>query len=616
MDFVGAALVRLFGQTPGSLEASVLVSLLPVLLGVAAVWMVVLLAREVLPAGASPYAPLACGAVMAMLPQAVATSRFGRVDHHIFEVLCMGFLGLWVLRSIGGVRGIRWEAAGALVLFGGLATFAGSVLYAGIAAGLLLLLRIQRPTRQPEPVIGSGAPAFAIAAAGSLLLYGEPVSASFSYVFPSYLQPALLLLAALVLWGAARGGLSGGSAASVLGLSCLFVFESPRQEFVAGFRGWLGREDPWLAAIAEFQPLLLAGPFSASSWEVVGRYFGLFGLLGPLLLVAGVWTVARTAPRKATAFACWTLVLVALALLQNRFGRIASINLALCAGMVAHRITQGLGDRRSTAAMFLVVGVLGLGSPAIRTQFVSPAARPLAAIEEAALFLRDAAPSTGHEEADAGVAAPWDFGHFLLWLGHRPVVSTGFGTYLDPIGFMETRDVQLGNEAQALAWLKRRQLGYLVAGAATFSGRVDGGSAGALLLPNSEGLAIVNPRFTQAFPMAVSLVGGSGFPTVGTPHFEELRPVFASSALVPRAAVPMPSLWVYQRVRPSVLEGFGQPGERVFARIDLDVRGRPWPWAAVTVVKQDGTWSLNVPLELGSLSGGIRTPEAFSVSVG
>jgi hypothetical protein len=266
--------------------------------------------------------------------------------------------------------------------------------------------------------------------------------------------------------------------------------------------------------------------------------------------------------------------------------------------------------------MLLVVGLLGLGSPAIRSQFVPPPARPLAAIEEAALFLRDAALSTDDEEADPGVAAPWDFGHFLLWLGQRPVVSTGFGTYLDPIGFQETRDVQLGNEAQALAWLERRQLGYLVAGAATFSRRVDGGAAGPLLLPNPEGLALLNPGFTQAFPMAVSLVGGSALPTVGTAHFEELRPVFASSALVPRAAAPMPSLWVYQRVQPHLLKGFGQPGERVFARIDLDVRGRPWPWAAVTVVQQDGSWSLSVPLDLGSNRGGIRTPEAFSVTVG
>lgn len=625
MDFLGGGLVRGAGADPGTLSAAVLVSLLPVLFGVAAVWMVVKIAQELLSPQVPPYVPLGCGAVMAMLPQAVATSRFGRVDHHIFEVLCMGLLGLWVLRAVKGRPGKSWELFGGLILFSGLATFAGSVLYAAIAAGLLLALRLFGPREQDAGLVGSGAPAFACAALATLALYGRPVSDPFSYVFPSFLQPSLLTLAAFVLWGASKARLAGAVVATVLGLSVFLAFDAPRQELVGGLTDWLAHKDPWLAGISEFQPLLREGLFSTSSWGNVGRYFGLFGILGLPMVLVTVITVARFAPRKALVFGMWTAVVVGLTLLQNRFGRIATVNLALCAGLSSFALARRLvghstlatksllGHRITAATFFALVFFLAIGSPGIRSQVLPAPARAFAAVEEAALFLRE---ETSPESDSPGVAAPWDFGHFLLWTARRPVVATGFGTYLSPEGFQQSSQVQLGSEAQAVAWMRTRNLDHLVAGAATFSGRVGGGEAGPPLVANREGLAVLNPGFTQVFPMAVSLVGGSGIPAAGTPHFEVLRPVFASTAVVPRAGIPMPSLWVYRRVPPQRLEGIGQPGDQVFARIELTVRGTPWPWAAVTTVGRDGRWSLDVPLALGSVSGGIHTPDAFSVRIG
>jgi len=623
MDFLGGALVRASGAEAGTLSAAVLVSALPVLLGILAVWMVVKIAEEILGPRTPAYVPFGCGAVMAMLPQAVATSRFGRVDHHIFEVLCMGFLGLWVLRSADTRRGRSWELMGGLVLFLGLATFAGSVVYAAIAAGLLLALRLVGPRSGAAHLIGSGAPAFACAALATLALYGRPVSEPFSYVFPSYLQPSLLMLAAFALWGASKARFTGALGATAVGVTALLVFEAPRQQLVGGLADWLAHRDPWLAGIAEFQPLLNAGLFSLDSWTNVEKYFGLFGILGLPILGAGIGAISRISTRKALVFGAWTVALVGLTLLQNRFGRIASVNLALCAGFsiyaVAHRLNARTTDpspprQKAAAASFLfLILVLGCGSPAIRTQLLPAPPRPLAGVEEAAVFLRTA---TADGSDAPGVAAPWDFGHFLLWTAKRPVVATGFGTYLSPEGFAEARQVQLGSEAQATAWMQSRGLDHLVAGAATFTGRVSGGDAGPPLIANEEGLAVLNPRFTQVFPMAVSLVGGSALPVVGAPHFKSLRPVFASTATVPGAGMPMPILWVYRRVPPRRLEGAGQPGERVFARIELTVRGTPWPWAAVTTVGEDGRWSLDVPLSPGSVSGGIHTPDAFFVSIG
>jgi hypothetical protein len=207
-------------------------------------------------------------------------------------------------------------------------------------------------------------------------------------------------------------------------------------------------------------------------------------------------------------------------------------------------------------------------------------------------------------------------GHFLLWIAERPVVATGFGTYLDPEGFEESRQVQLGSEADAIAWMKKRNLRHIVLGAGTFLQRVYSPQGESALKAGADGRGFINGRFAQDFPMTVSLTGGSALPFVGVPHFEQLRPIFATTASVDRAAKPLPILWVFERVEGRVLTGVGLPGERVIIRVALDVHGTAWPWTAITSVEADGTWRLRIPLEPGSLEGGIQTPRVYELAVG
>ena len=373
MDFLGALTVRLSGLSSDSLEAGILVSSLPVLLGLAAVWLVVALARELILPSTAPGIPLACGATMALLPQAIATSRFGRVDHHIFETLCMAALALWVLRRVRSPRGLRWELTGALILWTGLVTFAGSVLYAGIAAALLLLSRTPAPESSSSPapgrsaVLGSGGPAYLLAAIATLITAGPPVAEQFSFVFPSYLQPTLLAIASVALASAALRGVRGLLVALVGVLALLALFEGPREQLIAGIRDWLAHEDPWLASITEFQPLLGEDLFSKTSWSRANRYFGALGLLSAPLFAASVWGLWRSDPRRALVFALWTAVLGVLCLLQNRFGRIFVVNLALCAGLGFSTLANffPIHPRRQTATLLVLLGLIVLAIRAV-----------------------------------------------------------------------------------------------------------------------------------------------------------------------------------------------------------------------------------------------------------
>jgi asparagine N-glycosylation enzyme membrane subunit Stt3 len=620
LDLLAATAIRALGLDPSSTAASTLAMLVPVALGllvVAACWE---LARRLVPDGpGSTFVPVAAAVVVALLPQAEATGRVGRLDHHVAEVLCMTLLGVWVLaaaRPRAEPRPWAWEVAGAATLLGGLVFFAGSVLYAAIATvmmGVVIVLRSR--AGEPGNLVGSGAPAFVLAALGCALVYGEPVDATFSYVFPSRLQPVLLLTAAAAL-GLARLLLEATSRRRAIGgvlalFAVLAMVPAVGHEVMAGLVGWLGRQDPWLASIHEFQPMLLGGPLDPAAWGEVRRLLALPGLLGVILIPLGLREAIRLDRRLGGLFAGWTLVMLALTLWQLRFGRLFTVNLAVCTALALWGLSSRVGDRRSSVAALLLLALIG-ASPNLRKPLTIPPVRSLAPLEEAAVAMRlrgPVVPGTG-----AGVFVPWDMGHFVLQIAHRPVVATGFGTYLDEAGFSETAAAPRGTEAQLVSWMERRDLGYVIAGGATLL-RVRDSRGRGPLMAGADGLGRLDPETLRELPLGNLLVGGSGVPGV-VPHLERLRPVFASTATIGRAAMPLPVLWTYELVEGRVLRGSGPPGATVGVRLDLEVRGAVLPWMATGTVGDDGAWTIRVPLEPGADYGSVRTAARYLVQVG
>ena len=623
MDFLGALMIRLSGLAPWSTEAALTAAMLPVLSGILALALVLALAERLCDDAHRLSTILTAGFVMAVLPQAVATSAFGRVDHHIFEVLCMGALGLWVLwrqdvrkDSAHGRRWL-WETLGAATLVLGLWTFAGSVLYAGLATAMLLVDDLLGGRRRstpsaPRSIVGSGAPAFAIAAALIVFMQTPLAGPPFSFIFPSHLQPMLLGLAAVSLFGSSWAG-RRGFVAALTGCGLLLAVQGDAGlQLCAALEGGLAAEDPWIGSIAEFQPILAGAPL-----QQITRLFGPFGLLGLPCLGLALYDLANRRPRAACLFGLWTLALLALSLLQLRFGRLFTVNLALCVGLalapLGSRLPARIPLRPLQVPAFALI--LILLSPATRASLQPSPERPIAPVEEAALFLRTT--ETTKMEEDPGVAAPWDMGHFILWHSHRPVVSTGFGTYLSEASYQETKALWKLSEPRAVQWMKSRRLGHIVAGAATYLGRVEGANGSKALIPDEAGRAVLNPDFVRRFPLAGSLVGGSGIPGAGVPHFEELRPVFASSGTVDRAAMSLPALWAFERVAPTTIQGNSDApaGTPVLLRVDLDVRGALFPWMAISEVNSEGSWEIRLPLLPGE-TGSVRTPRTAQLKVG
>ena len=619
MDAMGAAMVRLAGLETGEDSAALLVSVLPMILGVLVVVVAMAVCRDLGPIGRAGHAPaLSAGLLVALLPQSVATGRFGRVDHHIFEVLCMALLGLWALRRARAAQGWRWELWGAAALCGGLATFAGSILYAGLATALLAGLAWSERAAARFRLVGSGAPALALAAVLSALIYGVPTEDRFSYVFPSLLQPTLLALAAIMLAAISTRRPALMALGACLAVAPILLIEGLREPFFAGLGGWLARQDPWLASIHEFQPLVQGPWLDRASYTRIPQFFGLTGILAPLVLPLGMWAAYRHNRRSGLVFAAWTITILALCLWQNRFGRVFTVNLALCAALSLDLIAHKIGARRpQVRAIALGLGLVILvgASPSTRAALIASPPRALAPLEEAAIFLRMPADIEPHASDAPGVALPWDWGHFILWLAGRPVVATGFGTYLDERGFAEVLNSQLGSEATLVDWMDRRALGYVIGGAASFHERVTALDGSPALVAGATGQLGVSATFLADRPLGTMIAAGSGAPSLGVHHLERLRPVFASSARFEALAMAPPVLWVFERVEPKVLEGTASPGAKVLAGIMLEVRGRTWPWVAQTTADASGHWSIEVPIVPGSASGGIRVAEYFEIHV-
>ncbi len=613
-DVGGAGFVLALGGAGEPQRAALLAGLYPVVLGLLVVWATMALARAVAPAAVREPVALASGLLAALLPQGVAASRLARVDHHVMEALAMVLLARWALDrpeegAAGPPRRVGFEIEGALLSAGAVYVFSGATVYVALAAAVAMGSILRQPGASPP--LGSGAPGLlgggALAAALSLpAISGHGHWLSFA--FPSLLQPALvaaagvgLALAALATRILPRAGLAGRAAAAraagAAGAAvAAVVLPGLAAEVARGIRGWLLHRDPWLSRVDEFQPLW-SHPAYGGLWGASYEFFGAAGWLAPLSLALGGVEAVRAGRGRGLGFAGVSAALLLLTLLQIRFGRILVPFLAVATALALAwlaRLALGPGRSRAAGGAVLVAAVaLGAADPRLRTRLLALRPAPPDAIQAAAIDLRGGPrPPPG---GGAGVATSWELGHFVEAIAGRPVVANGFGSYLDERGFEEMERLPEGSEAQLYATLERRDLGFLVGGAATMPGRAPGSGVGPF--ERGEGGAVVLGRaYLRQLPLSPLLVAGSGAPALGVRHLSRLLPRFASAQRVAGISFSLPVLWVYERVPGAWLSGTAPPGARVVAELPFREHGWPHVYRAWADAAGDGRWELELPV--------------------
>jgi hypothetical protein len=631
-DLLGAWFATLAGGGRSNPGTHVAVFLWPVVLGILAVWATIDLARRLVPRR-DHASPLAAGLVAAFVPYFVDASTIGRVDHHVAEALSLLVLLSWSLRRFPvegeDPPGIGWEAAGAVAVWMALWVFSGGEFYVALAAVPLGLAALG--SRGGIRVVGSGAPALvggailgAVASVPSMRVHGRLLS----FIFPSLMQPMLVALAGLALATAVVAGGRPGSrdgrrrplarlgAALVVLLLAFAIVPGLWREVRGAIEGWMLHRDPWIASIAEFQPLFWDR--DAGRWTMihVDALLGPVGILGALALPVGTWVAWRHSPARAASFAMAAGVISTMAVLQIRFVRIVVPLLAIAIALSL----RGLGDllarvpvARRLAGVMPVLGAVAivLSSRELRSQVHVGSPRDVPAFAQAVLDLKlDRPPVHGRRE---GVLVPWDTGHAAMQLSGRPVASNGFGSYMDPESFAEVRDAFQGKERRLVATMEKHDLGHVIGGGFVLSKH--------LATPSDEGPVAGDPpalnvKFMRRTPLSQLLIAGSGLPAAQLPHLERLMPVRASQAVAGGLSFPLPIVWTYELVPGARITGRAAPGTMVVGEIGLEEWGRAHRYRAWTVAGPDGRWVLAVALPSGFLTHTLRTAPSWRIIAG
>jgi hypothetical protein len=442
------------------------VALAPVVLGVLGVLVGMSVARR-LGASGSPWVR---GRFAGRSSRLVSVGRFARVDHHVAEVLAMAALAAWTLAER---RGWRWEAAGAAIIAAAVLSFTGSTLYVAIA---LAMLAVQRTSMEGVAAAIGGALISAAFVPAAVAEHGH----AWSYVFPSWLQPALVGCGGVWL-----RALTAFRRASRAGRSCWCVCSADSR--CAGVEGSFHR-DPWLASTPS-SSRLLTGLRTRRSTS------------GDRRSAAIVTCRRRWCSGVIPARCRWNVAFVALTISRNA-GRLFCSNLAIATAFTLDAAARRL-QLPLTAAWVLL-------DPSLRSMLVPMPAVATPAIDEALLALRDV--------DGEGVLARWDDGHRVLWLARKPVVSTGFGSFLDAAGFAEERAAWDLPEDALVAWMASRRLDFVLAGATILLDKV--GPLGGHVFAMEGSRARINPVFLRNVPIGRSAVGGSGIADADVPQLE------------------------------------------------------------------------------------------------
>jgi asparagine N-glycosylation enzyme membrane subunit Stt3 len=493
---------------------------------------------------------LAAGLFVALAPQHVAATQLGCLDHNAAEGLFLLALTAEVLRD----RPRRvWIA---LLVAGAPLAWVGGLMYSALGMGALTLRELLRDRVDWRAAQGMVAGALVLLPPATAM--GLATGTPFTYAYLSAFHGVALLgvalggswlLALRALPRHRRALLGGGLVALALALSGL------GPSVWTGLNEWLLTEDPWLDTVTEMQPLFQG--LDLARLDQVGLMLSWLVYLLPLALVRLLWVSWRQRDGALLGLAAVTGGMVALTLLQNRFGwTLAPVMAVALVGAARGLPLPGWS--------LLALVLLGNAHPVdeLETAWVRPKTlqnrQPWTF--SAYHWIRESTPPVDPDQPEYGVAGIWDHGHWLSALAERPEHIGHFGTYAGGVPrYLATQRMLHGGEDELVELMDRDRLRYLV---------------------------LESTDVREGEPLHGLLLGGDLVTT-------RLRAVYASQG--GPVGLRRPGAWVYERVQGARVSGRVEPGQALRVRIKAVFGPMAGRWRGEGVADEAGRFEIRVP---------------------
>ncbi len=442
-------------------------------------------------------------AIFAVLPIVVTGSQVGNGDHHAAVALLGALLlalSLAALSPASRPSRLRWVAVGFAILRIAIPlSWSGSLLYTGIADGLILLSATLSGRREPLAIVGFAAAGCAVVLCPVVLWLPHPVGGAYSAVALSYLHVLCALATSAVAaaaWGLERWW-PGRSwqlrlvhliAASAIVALLLLSHTELRRGLLQGF-SFVGSVD--LGRTATFELLPLFPVFGRPAGQPAQLYFGLFAYLIPVLPLVALLALRRAEGREPLLLLlAWASVLGVITLWQtrhgNEFAAPASIVLALSLNRVDRWFCEGIGFPRAISLVILgALCTVALWSPlrflylpkahsslltltGLQPQGDRALASPSGSLTRFLEEVRSVTPETsGYLDSDGipeyGILCSPNIGHALHRVARRATAANGFQYLVGAENFRDAqRFYQLKEEAEAVRVAERLRARYAV----------------------------------------------------------------------------------------------------------------------------------------------------------
>ena len=379
-----------------------------------------------------------------------------------------------------------------------------------------------------------------------------------------------------------------------------------------------------LKTISEAQPLFF-DPGNVFTLSPVWHYFTFSFFIAIWAFVICIKKVAKEHyPPETVFFLVWTIVIFSLTFSQRRFVYLLSINIAILTGYFImmnleklrpdkhhkipskkyksekHRQNTKI-DKWKGLRIIAILVIIILPNLYIGISTAIDPVIPHSDWEESLIWLKENTPQTSYyanasEMPEYGVLSWWDYGNWIIYIAHRPVVTNNFQPGLDDASrfFIES------DESEAMAILDERNVRYVITVdeliLSKFSSIVS--IAGKDPFDYYESKEIENQNLVTTIwsgnerlwrTVLWSLHVNDGL------NFGRMRLIYESNTTRTKSP-PVKYVKIFEYVKGANIFGLASPDETVVAYTNITTnRGRTFTYYNEAIANETGWYRINVP---------------------